>query len=214
MTKPERKTGKEETKNNMFIIIGLGNPEKKYSNTRHNAGFLALDKIKEEKNFSEFKMTKKVESEISKGVIAGNDVILAKPQTYMNQSGRAVLKLVRKYARQKRGYLNFPNLLVINDDFSLPLGKIKFARNRGSAGHNGVESIFSELGSRNFLRLRIGIKPPGVKTIIDAEKFVLEKFSPEEMEVMGKTLSSAVEAVASFISEGEEKAVNKFNSRK
>lgn len=130
----------------MLFIVGLGNPGEKYKNTRHNIGFRVIDEFREKNNFSEFRISQKFNAEISKGEIAGQSVILAKPQTFMNNSGKAVKSLLR-------------NLFVIHDDIDLPLGKIKIVKNRGSAGHKGVESIIKELGTKNFIRFRIGISP-------------------------------------------------------
>jgi PTH1 family peptidyl-tRNA hydrolase len=182
---------------NKILIVGLGNPGKKYKNTRHNIGFLVLDKFQKaysrhrrdgptgiskkfqyrENNFPEFKLVKKFNSLISEGKISGKKILLAKPQTFMNNSGKAVKSLClnffeikamavisKKNKKEGNNVLNKPsnnflnNLFVVHDDVDLPLGKIKISRGRGSGGHKGVESIIKELGTKNFVRFRIGIE--------------------------------------------------------
>jgi len=151
----------------MIIIVGLGNPGEKYKNTRHNVGFQAIDEFAKENNFPEFKLSKKFSALVSEK----ENIILVKPQTFMNESGKAVKKLSEVGPRI--------NLIVIHDDIDLPLGRIRISKNRGSAGHKGVESIIKEIGTKDFTRFRIGVsfkteKPKNV------EKYVLQKFNKEE----------------------------------
>lgn len=158
----------------MFLIIGLGNPEKKYARTRHNAGFLAMDFLAKESKWLE---TKKLKSSIAETELNGQKIILAKPQTYMNNSGLAVAALVKKY--------NLPaeNIIVVYDELDLPFENIRVKLGGSSAGHNGIKSIIEHLGTDKFWRLRIGISNND-REIIPAEKFVLSKFSQEELKTL------------------------------
>ena len=174
----------------MILIIGLGNPGKKYLKTRHNIGFRIIDEFAKKNNFSEFSSVKKADSLVSQTIFNSREaisdkIILAKPQTFMNNSGKAVKMLI------KNRDLNSKNLIVIHDDIDLALGKIRISKNRGSAGHKGVESIIKEIGTKNFTRIRIGIKPEQ-KTKVETEKFVLQKFLKDEEKIVKKTTQTAI----------------------
>jgi PTH1 family peptidyl-tRNA hydrolase len=151
----------------MRIMIGLGNPGKKYDNTPHNVGFEAIDGLAEENNFPEFKASKKFRAQISEK----EDVILAKPQTFMNESGKCASALVNFYKTK--------DLIIIHDDIDLEIGKIKVSKNRGSAGHKGVESIIKELGTKDFTRIRIGVsrenKPDVLKKFDRQDKIIIKE---------------------------------------
>ena len=144
----------------MILIVGLGNPGRKYENTRHNIGSRAIAELK---------------------VFNLENVILAKPSTFMNESGKAVKKLINNYQ------LTISNLIVIHDDIDLPLGKIRIVKNRGAAGHKGVESIIRELKTKNFVRFRIGIKNQELR-IKNTEGFVLERFNKEEEKIVKEVI--------------------------
>jgi len=189
---------------NMILIIGLGNPGKKFERTRHSMGFTVVDEFSRKNNFPEFKLTKKFLAEISEGQIAGEKVILAKPQTFMNESGKAVKKLVSSFK------LHASSLFVIHDDIDLPLGKIRISKGRSSAGHKGVESIIKELCTKDFVRFRIGIKNQKLG-VNNAEKFVLEKFSKTEGKILKEVIQKTVEAIEMAINEDVEKAMNEYN---
>ena len=150
----------------MIIIVGLGNPGRKYRNTRHNIGFQVVDEFARENKFPEFKLSKKFNSLISEK----NNIVLAKPQTFMNESGKAVKKMTGE-------------LIVVHDDIDLPLGKVRISKARGAAGHKGVESIIKEIGTKDFTRFRIGISPKTGKPK-NVEKFVLQKFTKQEKEII------------------------------
>jgi len=184
----------------MFLIIGLGNPLKKYINTRHNVGFMAIDKFKENNNFPEFKFDKKSNSLLSK---KGN-IILLKPQTFMNESGKSVKKII------KDKNIKLENLIVVHDDIDLIIGKIKIVKDRGSAGHKGVESIINELKTKNFIRIRIGIGFQSEKPK-DTKNFVINNFTKEEKEIINKTLEEVNEAIKIIIENGYEKAATIYN---
>lgn len=167
----------------MKIIVGLGNIGKEYERTRHNAGFLAAERLAAAFGFDSWRAEDKFEAETAAGVIAGERVILMKPSTYMNLSGRAVQKVMQFYK------LALEDLTVIHDDLDIPLGEYRVSIDSRSAGHKGVQSIIEHLGSQQFRRLRIGIKVPDRRT--PTEKFVLGNFTREE-EIQ---LSAAIEAV-------------------
>ncbi|MBU4299127.1 aminoacyl-tRNA hydrolase [Patescibacteria group bacterium] len=202
----------------MFLIVGLGNPGKKFEQTRHNIGFRAIDKIAA--NFPPPFIQKRAgfNAQISNGEIAGTKVILAKPQTFMNLSGKAVKILmsnVKCPAPKGRGSPNaverqMSNILVVHDDIDLPLGKIKISVGRSSAGHKGVQSIIDELGTKNFIRFRIGICPKTGKPK-NAESFVLKKFSCDEGKIVNEVIEKTCEAIEFYLGEGLEKSMTKYN---
>lgn len=189
----------------MKIIIGLGNPTKQYEKTRHNIGFLTLDKIaKNIKSQECFKENKKLKSEILKITLGNETVILAKPQTFMNLSGQAALNILSFYKA------NTKDLLVIHDDLDLPPGKIRFSKESGPAGHNGVSSIIESLGTNDFTRVRIGIAPENPATIKN-KNFVLNRFMPEEEIKIKKAIEITAEAAEFYVEQGFEKSATKFN---
>jgi len=163
----------------MILIIGLGNPGQKYEKTRHNIGFRILDALKKSLDKARDK-----------------DVVLFKPQTFMNQSGKAVKKLLTSYK------LQVTRIWVVHDDIDLPLGTIRISKNISSAGHKGVQSIIDELKSKNFARFRIGIRP---KFTVDSEKFVLQKFTKQEEKVIEKVIEKAVEIIEESLKQGIKK---------
>lgn len=171
----------------MKVIIGLGNPGKEYEKNRHNAGFIALDKIAEAFSFENFAPEEKFEAEISKGEIKGEKVILAKPQTFMNSSGRAAQKILSFYK------LGLDSLIVIHDDLDIALGEMRLSLGSRSAGHRGVQSIIDSLGSQDYRRIRIGIKIENRK--VPTEKFVLGNFTKEEMAKIGCVINSVPEII-------------------
>lgn len=188
---------------NYYLIVGLGNPGREYANSRHNVGFMALNNLagKLGEPFN------KVESKalISKCTYQDRHLVLAKPQTYMNLSGRAVSSLLRYYK------VPLEHLLVAYDDVDLPLGTIRLRPGGGSAGQKGMQSIIEQLGTEEFGRLRIGIgRPPGR---MEAAAYVLQDFNRNEQEELSMVLNSATSAILTFITEGLEKAMNLYNPR-
>jgi len=167
----------------MYLIFGLGNPGEKYQNTRHNIGERIVEEL-ESLNWA--------------------NVILVKPTTFMNESGKAVKLLTKRYP------LNADKLIVIHDDIDLPLGKIKISKDSGSAGHKGVASIIESLGTKNFIRLRIGILPEFGKPK-NVESFVLKKFTKKEEKILEEILEKSSEAIKTILKEGLEKTMNEFN---
>lgn len=182
--------------------MGLGNPGKKYKDTRHNIGFCVADKFRKINNFPEFKLSKKFNSLISEGILNGKKIIIAKPQTFMNKSGEAVRALTNFYKTK--------DLFVIHDDIDLLLGKTKIVKGRGSAGHKGIESIIKEISTKKFIRFRVGIQSIKAKPK-NAEKFVLQKFEKEEKKIVKEIIKKTVEAIETTMNEGSEKAMNEYN---
>ncbi|MFH1233812.1 MAG: aminoacyl-tRNA hydrolase [Patescibacteria group bacterium] len=172
------------------IIVGLGNPEKQYQTTRHNAGFIAIDALTKRLGLT-WQNNKKFSAEIAKN----NKVILIKPLTYMNNSGQAIQAVLSFYKLLPKKFGLFANeysdlsliLTVIHDDLDINFGKYKISVDSRSAGHNGVESIINKLKTKNFTRIRIGIKNSFL-TKIPAEKFVLQNFSKEELISLNKLI--------------------------
>lgn len=165
----------------MKIIVGLGNIGKDYAHTRHNTGFMALDVLARGFGFADFSLEDKFEAEIAEGMIGGEKVLLVKPQTFMNASGRAVSKVLGFYK------LGTQDLLVLHDDLDIPLGQYRISFGSRSAGHKGVQSIIDSAGTQDFKRLRIGIQIPERKT--PTEKFVLANFTKEETEMIKKVIA-------------------------
>lgn len=168
---------------NTTLIIGLGNPGRKYKKTRHNVGFIVVDKLKEENNFPKFKIDKKLQTEVTEKIEDNKKTILAKPQTFMNSSGVAVKSILNFYGIQPTA------LIIVHDELDLPIGEIKLSQNKGSAGHNGIKSIVQHIGTQDFIRIRIGIKPNF--EIENAKSFVLKKFSKEEEPILESAIKKA-----------------------
>ena len=187
----------------MRLIVGLGNPGPEYEWTPHNMGFLAIDGIAERAGI---RITRpEAKSYVGRGKFAGEEVILAKPQTMMNLSGVAVRMLLEKYECDPA------EMIVLTDEVDLPWGMLRI-RERGSAGtHNGLKSIVSALGSGEFIRVRLGIKPE--KIWGELRDYVLSKLSRADREIAGQMVTETTDAVELIITEGVGKAMSKFNRR-
>jgi PTH1 family peptidyl-tRNA hydrolase len=159
----------------MKLIIGLGNPGEKYQKTRHNIGFILLDLLAEEMNIN-FELNSNLNAEIAEFKQGTEKILLCKPQTFMNNSGQAVSKIINYYK------IDLKDILVIQDEIDLPFGKIKFATNSSSAGHKGIQSIVDHLGTQEFQRLRFGINHE--TNPLPTEIFVLKNFSQKELETI------------------------------
>jgi PTH1 family peptidyl-tRNA hydrolase len=183
------------------LIVGLGNPGLAYRHNRHNIGFMVADALAQKLEIPLKRV--KFKAQIGNGKVEGIPVIIAKPLTYMNNSGEAVAPLVH--------YFKVPleRLLVIHDDMDLPLGTLRMRPSGGSAGHNGMLSIFDKLGTNAISRLRVGIgRPPGR---MDPADYVLQDFPKSEEELLNMVIAQACEAVLAFITTGLEKAMNTYN---
>lgn len=184
----------------MRLIIGLGNPDKKYSNTRHNFGWLVLDSMATKKDLS-WKTHKASNSVIADFKIDREKNIIAKPLTYMNESGRAVKKLKSFYK------IPATKIVIVYDDIDLPFGKIRISRKKSAGGHQGVESIIKYLKSKDFIRIRLGIGPQRDK----AEEFVLKKFNSEQKKKLPEIIDTSHLILESIIKKGFTKTTSKYN---
>ncbi len=191
----------------MKIIVGLGNPGKEYEKTRHNAGAMCVDLLREKLNLPEFKIQKKFNALISEGAYENEKIILAKPQTFMNLSGESVQKLVNFY--------NCPmeNLIVIYDDVDLPLGEIRVRPDGSSGSHNGMKSVTQALSSTAFPRVRIGIESRGAESPKeqDISSFVLNSFTKTEFATFKTSLQHAAEATVIILNKGIPEAMQEYN---
>ena len=188
----------------MFIIAGLGNPTLQYRGTRHNVGFDVIDTLADKYNIAV--ETRKSRALIGKGIIAGQKVLLVKPQTYMNLSGESIGELVNYYKVDEE-----QELLVIYDDVSLDVGQLRIRRKGSAGGHNGIKDIIRHLGTDVFLRIKIGVgeKPKGY----DLADYVLGHFSREEREMMEEGYQKAAEAVEMILAGELDEAMNVFNRK-
>ena len=183
------------------MIIGLGNPGPAYRHTRHNFGFLAIDELSDALNIQVRRI--KFKAMLGEGRFGDSKVVLVKPMTFMNESGRAVAPLIHFYK------LPLSNLLVIHDDLDLPLGTLRLRPSGGTSGQRGMASIITQLGTQEFPRMRLGIgRPPGQMDPVD---YVLKDFLPSEQDLLKIVLQTAVEASQTFITEGLTKTMNKYN---
>lgn len=188
----------------MFIIAGLGNPSKEYDKTRHNAGFDTVDYLADRHGI--YMGEKKHKALTGKGVIGGEKVLLLKPQTFMNLSGESLRSAVDYYKATAQ------ELIVIYDDISLEPGQLRIRLKGSAGGHNGIKNIIAHLGTQEFPRVKVGVgaKPPKM----DLKDYVLSRFSKGEQEQMDQAFTEAAKAVAVMITEGPERAMNQFNTRK
>jgi PTH1 family peptidyl-tRNA hydrolase len=183
------------------LVVGLGNPGDRYAKTRHNIGWMVLDRLADVAGWGGRGRTRDAAAVVG-GRYNGIDLTLAKPLTFMNDSGLAVRKLLA------REHVSLPDLLVVADDFALPFGKLRFREGGGPGGHNGLRSIIGELGTEKFSRLRIGIGEPG-RGAVD---HVLSRFSGDEQARMAILLDAAVDALEAWARDGTSRAANRFNS--
>ena len=187
----------------MKIIVGLGNPGVQYRTSRHNIGFQVLDRLALISHLSI--RTKRFRSLYGTGLIDSQQVVLAKPTTFMNRSGEAVQKAIGFF------HLRVEDLVVVHDDLDLPFGRLRFKRRGSDGGHQGVRSIIELTGGNNFLRLKVGIgRPPRG---MDPAKYVLEVFDEVEQSQLDHILSQAAESLRVMLLEGLEKAMNQFQKK-
>lgn len=186
----------------MHLIVGLGNPGAEYARTRHNAGFLAVQKLAD-RWAVQWTSEKKFSARVARAECAGRRVVLCEPHTFMNASGDSVGPLVQFYR------VELSRVLVVVDDADLPFGEIRLRARGSSGGHHGLESIERRLGSRDFARLRVGIgRRDAVRNIAN---YVLGRFAPDEWPVAERVLGAAADQVECWVQNGIEKAMNQFN---
>lgn len=188
----------------MYLIAGLGNPEKKYEATRHNIGFETIDLLAHKEGIRLTKLKHK--AVFGDGTICGEKVIVAKPQTYMNLSGESIRDIVNFYK------IPVENVIIVCDDINLETGRIRIRPKGSDGGHNGLKSIIYQLSNDGFVRIRMGVgAPKGEK--YNLADYVLGKFSKEEIEVLTPVAENVVKAVETIISSGVSAAMNKFNGK-
>ena len=206
-----------------YIIVGLGNPGAEYENTRHNSGRIMLTLIqkefagnpplkKEVAKPGDFSFNKKVNALVAEGKIGKEKITLVAPETFMNNSGKAIGQLVKSAKAAGK-------LIVIYDDFNLPLGRIRVSFNRSSGGHKGLESVIKAVKTEAFVRIRVGVAPENAKGNAKTphgddkiERFILGKLKDDEMKVLKKVGKRVAEAVEMIVAEGKDKAMSVFNS--
>jgi len=184
-----------------FLLIGLGNPGREYKDTRHNVGFMLIDRIAVRLNAHGMKVQSK--AIVMTSAYEERKLILAKPQTFMNLSGQSVQGLAHFYK------IPFPNMMILSDDLDIPFGTIRIRASGGPGGQRGLSSILEKLGTKEVPRLRLGIgRPPGR---MDPAAYVLQNFSRDEMQTLSEVLDHGVEAVLAYVTHGLNKAMNEFN---
>lgn len=186
----------------MKIIIGLGNPGKEYENTRHNIGFMSVFEFAEQHGIAG-NFDKKFNSIIGKGSVSSQDVLIVQPLTFMNLSGEALRRILDWYK------VSSDDILVVFDDISIDLGKMRFRKKGSDGGHNGIKSIIKNLGTQDFLRLKIGIGPQ--PPMIPSEKYVLGKFTEDESLLLKKILTYSSKAIEEYIINDIDFVMNKYN---
>jgi len=193
----------------MKLIVGLGNPGRIYARNRHNVGFMCLNYFAKTQGIRLDK--KQGQARVGTGEVADNDIVVARPQTFMNQSGESVSRLIKKFN------INLDDLLVIHDDLDLLLGKIRIRRGGSSGGHKGIESIIADIDSKDFIRIRVGTGRPNKvednnwakeAEIID---YVLSDFTSEEKQIIEAVIPRVGEAIYCLLTEGLTEAMNKYN---
>jgi PTH1 family peptidyl-tRNA hydrolase len=187
----------------MKLIVGLGNPGKKYDGTRHNVGFAVVDALAAAPGVE--RPQSRFDAQVAEWRADGEKVLLMKPGTFMNLSGRAVRQAVDFY------HLELADVLVVCDDMSLPLGKLRFRARGTHGGHNGLRDIQNHLGTTEYSRLRIGVDAPGQGEAVD---HVLGRFRPGERAAIEDALAAAVQGVDLWVRQGIEKCMNQYNARK
>jgi len=195
-----------------YIIAGLGNPGQEYENTRHNTGRIVLNAVAKAFDADEFSFDKKMNALVAKGKVGKEKVTFIEPETFMNKSGTAIKYLVKSQKAAEK-------LVVIYDDFQLPIGRIKISFNRSSGGHNGLESVIKAVKTEAFVRVRVGTSaenakgnakvPHGDEKVL---KFILGKYKDDEMKEIKKAAKKSAEAVEMIVKEGREKAMSVFNA--
>jgi PTH1 family peptidyl-tRNA hydrolase len=184
-----------------YLLIGLGNPGREYANNRHNFGFMLIDRLAVRLNARGMKVQSK--AIIMNAAYEERKLILAKPQTYMNLSGQSVQGLIHFYK------IPLTNVMILSDDLDLPFGTIRIRASGGPGGQRGLSSILEQLGTKDVPRLRLGIgRPPGR---MDPANYVLQNFSRNDMQAISEILDRAADATLTFVTDGLEKAMNKFN---
>jgi PTH1 family peptidyl-tRNA hydrolase len=195
----------------MHLIVGLGNPGEEYTHTRHNVGAQAVECFRKRNGFPEWMYDKYLQARIAEGELLDTHVLLVLPETFMNRSGESVKAVTSRFKEEPI------ELVVVHDELDLSIGRLKIVFDRGGAGHHGVESIMTSIGSEAFTRLRIGIAP-----LVDASDttrrsngrdFVLSRFAADEEEIIERVCEKSADAIATIIRDGKESAMQDWNGR-
>jgi PTH1 family peptidyl-tRNA hydrolase len=186
------------------LVVGLGNPGIEYQFTPHNLGFLTIDRLAERANVDV--ASRRCQAATAKTKIAGHEILLAKPETFMNLSGLSVRKLVDEFEIDPAS-----GLIVVYDELDLPFGTLRIKQRGGTAGHNGVESLVGSLGTDEFIRVRLGIQPD--HRVRDGAKFVLGQFKKSQLEAVSDLVDRGADAVEAILKDGVAAAMNRFNQR-
>jgi len=194
-----------------YFILGLGNPGEEYDGSRHNVGKMSVETLRKILDFADWQENKKNKVSVSIGKLGKHELILIRPEVFMNHNG----KILSSYVKSKK---DAERLIVIYDELDLPMGKMKLSFGRSSGGHKGVESVIKTIKTKDFLRIRIGIspsttkgvakKPSGEEAVI---KFILGKFKPAEVDILKQEFKKIVDTVQTFLEEGKEMTMSKFN---
>ncbi len=185
--------------NLIWVIAGLGNPGRKYTRTRHNVGFMVIEEVAERHGIA---LSDRKTHRIGRGSLSGRNVLLIEPLLYMNLSGPVVKRVFTK-SNSRPG-----NLIVIHDDLDMETGKLRIRKTGSSGGHKGVESVIQNIGSKDFIRIKLGI---GRDAGVPVEDFVLSKFKRDEISVIRSSIQRAADAVSLIIAEGVDNAMNQYN---
>jgi len=190
----------------MKFVVGLGNLGEEYAKTRHNAGWLVIDTLATKIADFKFRTSSKHQSKYGKGLLAGEKVVLVKPQTFMNRSGESVKKILDYYKAPKKELDK--DLYVVHDDLDFPLGKLRIHRGKSSGGHKGVQSVIDHIKTEDFVRFRIGVG----SVEGDKKNYLLSNFNKREKKLVERTVERCVRAVIYTIKKGVEAGMNKYNS--
>lgn len=188
----------------MKLVVGLGNPGIEYQFTPHNLGFLTIDRIAERCNVEV--ASRRCQAATAKAKLAGHEVLLVKPETFMNRSGLSVSKLI-----EDLGVEPATGLIVVYDELDLPFGRLQIKFRGGTAGHNGLESVVGSLGTEKFTRVRLGIQPD--HPVRDGAKYVLSQFKKSQLEAVDDLIERGADAVEAILKDGLAAAMNRFNQR-
>lgn len=188
----------------MILIVGLGNPGTTYEKTWHNVGFLAVDQLADQEKCRAFKISKKWQAATTEGTIAGQAVLIVKPQTFMNESGQAVAALANYHKIEPT------DIWLVHDDIDLPLGSVRISRNASAAGHRGVQSVIDIMKSKTMVRFRIGIRSDQTGSI-PTEQFVLQKIDRSSTVAITSSIDRAILAITTALADSVEQAMTKIN---
>lgn len=190
----------------IYMVTGLGNPGKEYSQTRHNMGFIVVEELARRYNLS-FNHSR-FDADFAKGIIEGRHTILVKPQSYMNRSGYPVQKLSSYFK------VETCNIIIVHDELDLPLGRIMIVKDRGHGGHNGIRSVVDAFGTKNFARIRVGVGRPKYREGDNVTGHVLGKFDADEQKELDLIVKATADACTLILSSNIQAAMNTFNSQK